>query len=98
MNFIEKKNVSFIPQADKIIIDPKSIRSILNRLKAAALKNRIRNPESGIRNPESGNGIMETETETEYGICERRFQAIDLKNKNISNDNKINKQIKKRHK
>ena len=32
-------------------------------------------------NPESGyeNGIMETETETEYGICERRFQAIDLK-------------------
>ena len=32
-------------------------------------------------NPESGNGI--TETETEYGICERRFQAIDLK-KNIS--------------
>ena len=34
MNFIEKKNVSFIPQADKIIIDPKSIRSILNRLKA----------------------------------------------------------------
>ena len=43
--------------------------------------------ESGIRNPE---------TETEYGICERRFQAIDLKKKNyISNDNKINKQIKK---
>ena len=41
---------------------------------------------------------METETETEYGICERRFQAIDLKNKNISNDNKVNKQIKKRHK
>ena len=34
-----------------------------------------------IRNPESrnGNGIAETETETEYGICERRFQAIDLK-------------------
>ena len=28
MNFIEKKKVSFIPQADKIIIDPKSIRSI----------------------------------------------------------------------
>ena len=41
---------------------------------------------------------METETETEYGIFERRFQAIDLK-KYISNDNKINKQIKKkRHK
>ena len=33
MNFIEKKKVSFIPEADKIIIDPKSIRSILNRLK-----------------------------------------------------------------
>ena len=30
------------------------------------------------------------ETEMEYGICERRFQAIDLK-ENISNDNKINK-------
>ena len=39
----------------------------------------------------------ETETETDYGICERRFQAIDLKKKYISNDNKINKQIKKRH-
>ena len=48
-------------------------------------------------NAESGNGkgITETETETEYGICERRFQAIDLK-KNISHDNKINKQIKKK--
>ena len=34
---------------------------------AAALKHLIRNPE------------METETETEYGIFERRFQAIDLK-------------------
>ena len=51
---------------------------------AAVLKYGIRNPESGIRNPE-----------TEYGICERRFQAIDFK-KNISNDNKINKQIKKK--
>ena len=30
-------------------------------------------------NPESGNGNGITETETEYGICERRFQAIDLK-------------------
>ena len=30
----------------------------------------------------NGNGITETETETEYGIRERRFQAIDLK-KNI---------------
>ena len=38
--------------------------------------------ESGIRNPESGKGNGITETETEYGICERRFQAIDLK-KNI---------------
>ena len=38
----------------------------------------------------------ETETETEYGICERRFQAINLKNIYISNDNKINKQIKKK--
>ena len=28
-------------------------------------------------NPESGKGITETETETEYGIRERRFQAID---------------------
>ena len=35
---------------------------------------KTRNPESG-----NGNGITETETETEYGICERRFQAIDLK-------------------
>ena len=41
-------------------------------------------PESG-----NGNGI------TEYRIRERRFQAIDLKNIYISNDNKINKQIKK---
>ena len=56
-------------------------------------------------NPESGNGNGVTETETEYGIRntesgirERRFQAIDLKKKYISNDNKINKQIKKRHK
>ena len=46
------------------------------------------------RNPQSGNGITEMETETEYGIYERRSQAIDLK-KNISNDNKINKQVKK---
>ena len=48
-----------------------------------------RNPQSG-----NGNGITATETETENGICERRFQAIELK-KNISNDNKINRQIKK---
>ena len=41
---------------------------------------------------------MEHETwnpETEYGIHERRFQAIDLKKKNVSNDNKITKQVKK---
>ena len=49
----------------------------------------IRNPESGIWNPESRNGIMETEkeSETEYGIRERRFQAINLW-KYISNDHK----------
>ena len=35
------------------------------------------------------------ETGTEYGIRERRFQAIDLKKKNVSNDNKITKQLKK---
>ena len=34
------------------------------------------------------------ETETEYEICERRFQATDLKKK--YNDNKINKQTKKK--
>ena len=59
--------------------------------------------ESGIR--KQNQGILETETETEtetemeteYGKKERRFQVMDLK-KNISNDNKINKQIKKRHK
>ena len=57
--------------------------------------------ESGIR--KQNHGILETETETEmemetgYGKKERRFQVMDLK-KNISNDNKINKQIKKRHK
>ena len=46
------------------------------------------------RSPQSGNGNGITATETEYGICERRFQAIDLK-KNNSNDNKVNKEIKK---
>ena len=45
----------------------------------------------GIRNPET-----ETETKTEYGIRERRFQAIDLKKIYISNDNEINKLIKKK--
>ena len=34
---------------------------------AAALKHRIRSPESG-----NGNGI--TETETEYGILKKRYQ------------------------
>ena len=51
----------------------------LGWFKTAALKHRVRNPESG-----NGNG---------NGIRERRFQAIDLKKK-ISNDKKINKQIK----
>ena len=51
--------------------------------------------ESGIRNLESRNRIkeMETETETEYAICERGFQMIYF-TKNIGNDNTINKQIK----
>ena len=49
----------------------------------------------GIRNPESGNGSGITETETEYGICERKIQAIDLKKRILDNDNEINKQIKK---
>ena len=39
----------------------------------------IYNGSTKTRNPESGNGNRITETETEYGICERRFQAIDLK-------------------
>ena len=34
--------------------------------------------ESGIRNPETKTETQ-METETEYGICEKRFQAIDLK-------------------
>ena len=51
------------------------------------------NPKTGNGN---GNGNGTTETETEYGIRERRFQAIDLKKIYISNDNKINKQIKKK--
>ena len=57
----------------------------------AALKHGIGNPETEKETE------TETDTKTEYGICERRFQAIDLKKKNyISNDNKINKQIKKK--
>ena len=54
--------------------------------------------ESGIRNPETETESRKQKRNTEYGIRERRFQAIDLKKKNISNDNKINKQIEKRHK
>ena len=52
----------------------------------------------GIRNPETETESRKQKRNTEYGIRERRFQAIDLqKNIYISNDNKINKQIKKRH-
>ena len=55
----------------------------------AALKHGIGNPETETE--------TETETKTEYGICERRFQAIDLKKNNYtSNDNKMSKQIKKK--
>ena len=50
--------------------------------------------ESGIRNPE-----METETETEYGIRERRFQAVDLKKKMLAmtkmTKKNINEQIRR---
>ena len=48
----------------------------------------------GIRNPETETESRKQKRNTEYGIRERRFQAIDLKKKYISNDNKINKQIK----
>ena len=41
----------------------------------------------GIYGAALKHGIRNPETETEYGIRERRFQAIDLK-KNVSNDNK----------
>ena len=40
-------------------------------------------------------GIRKRKQNTEYGIRERRFQAINLKKIYISNDNKINKLIKK---
>jgi len=40
---------------------------------------------------EFGNGNGITETETEYGIRERRFQAIDLKKKKISDGEKVKK-------
>ena len=62
----------------------KRLQSKIHRsFEPAALKHGIRNPESGTRKrkPKRNHGIMETETETEYGICERRFQAIDLKEK-----------------
>ena len=39
--------------------------------KPAALQHGIRNPETKTE--------TQMETETEYGICEKRFQAIDLK-------------------
>ena len=54
------------------------------------------NPESGIRNPEME---TETETETEYGIRERRFQAVDLKKKMLAvtkmTKKNINEQIRR---
>ena len=40
------------------------------------------------RNPELGNGNGNGNGK-EYGIRERRFQAMDLKKKNVSNDKKI---------
>ena len=46
--------------------------------KTAALKHGIRNPESGIQHPETETETQ-METETKYGICEKRFQAIDFK-------------------
>ena len=59
------------------------------------------------RNPESGNGITETEKETETQSRKRKQNTESVKegskrsiwkNIYISNDNKINKEIKKRHK
>ena len=41
----------------------------------AALKHGIGNPETETE--------TETDTKTEYGICERRFQAINLKKKKL---------------
>ena len=42
------------------------------------------------RNSEFGNGNGNGNGNgTEYGIRERRFQAMDLKKKNVSNDKKI---------
>ena len=43
----------------------------------AALKHGIGNPETKTDTE------TETDTKTEYGICERRFQAIDLKKKKL---------------
>ena len=42
-------------------------------------------------------GIRKRKWNHENGIRKRRFQAIDLKKHYVSNDNKITKQIKKRH-
>ena len=70
-----------------------SLKSIEFRLFSYEMSRDTGALKHGIRNLESGNGITETETETEYGICERRFQVIDLKEKNNTNDNTINKQI-----
>ena len=54
----------------------------------------------GIRKWKRNHGIAETEAETEmeteYGIRERRFQAIDMKKIYITNNDKIIKQIKKK--
>ena len=47
--------------------------------------------ESGIRKRNHGKG---NGNRNRNGIRERRFQTIDLKKKKISNDKKINKQIK----
>ena len=65
-------------------------------LNTGALKPGIRNPESGIHNLKSRNRIteMETETETEYAICERGFQMTYF-TKNIGNDNTINNRSNK---
>ena len=55
----------------------KSWRLTLGDVFAAALKHGIQNSETETES--RNHGITETETETEYGICKRRFQAIDLK-------------------
>ena len=54
---------------------------------------KTRKTESG-----NGNGITETETEMEYGIRNlwKKVPSDRFEKKYISNDNKINKQIKKK--